>query len=425
MRDAMSKPLNLSRRQFLAAGGAAIAAPMLLPARVFGANERVVTAHVGVGGQGTANLNAFLSKDVAPAAICDVNSLRLAKAVDAVRSKGFACEGYADYRKLLDRKDIDAVVISTPDHWHALGTVHACEAGKDVYCEKPLTLTIAEGRRMVEAARSHQRIVQTGSQQRSDDKFRRACELVRSGAIGEISQVLVGIPGCNFSGPPVPDSAPPAELNYDMWLGPAPLKPYNAKHVHYNFRFFWDYSGGQMTNFGAHHLDIAQWALGMDNSGPISTAGVAEFHPQGWYEVTSSCRITHTYASGAQVIVGQLQDDIPGGCTFIGSKGRIFVTRGKLTSDPPEILERAPQPDDVKLYASKNHHQNFLDCIKSRELPICDVEIGHRSATVCHLGNLAVRLGRKIHWDPVTESIANDAEAQAMTTKEYRAPWVL
>jgi len=211
-------------------------------------------------------------------------------------------------------------------------------------------------------------------------------------------------------------------LNYDLWLGPAPLKPYNAKHVHYNFRFFWDYSGGQMTNFGAHHLDITQWALGMDNSGPISTEGTAEFHPQKWFEVSASCRVTHTYANGVKVIVGQLQNDIPGGCTFIGEQGKLFVTRGKLTCDPADILVRSTE---ANLYHSANHHQNFLDCIQSRELPICDVEIGHRSATVCHLGNLALRLGRKIHWDPATETITNDAEAQSMTSKAYREPWAL
>jgi predicted dehydrogenase len=269
--------LALNRRTFLAAA-TAFAAPYIVPFRAFGANDRIVTAHIGVGGQGTGNLNAFLGKGVSPAAICDVDSERLAKAVKLVTDKGHACEGYDDYRKLLERKDIDAVVISTPDHWHALPTMHACQAGKDVYCEKPLTLTVAEGRRLVQTARTHQRIVQTGSQQRSDDRFRRACEYVRSGRLGKILEVQVALPNCNFSGPPVPDSDPPAALNYDLWLGPAPQRPYNQKHVHYNFRFFWDYSGGQMTNFGAHHIDIAQWGLGMDDSGPVSVEGTAQFH---------------------------------------------------------------------------------------------------------------------------------------------------
>lgn len=416
---------RVSRRQFLAAASATFAAPYIIPARAFGANERVITAHIGVGGQGTSNLNAFMGKGVSPAAIADVDSDHLAKVVKLVTGKGHKCDGYGDYRKLLDRKDIDAVVVSTPDHWHALATIHACQAGKDVYCEKPLSLTIAEGRRMVDVARTEKRIVQTGSQQRSDDRFRQACEYVRNGRIGEIKEVLVGIPGCNFSGPPVADSEPPMELNYDLWLGPASQRSYNAKRVHYLFRFFWDYSGGQMTNFGAHHLDIAQWGLGMDHSGPISTEGTAEFHPEKWYETTMNCRFTHTYANGAKVIVGQLQKDIPGGCTFIGTKGKIFVDRSKIVSTPDDILKE-PLADNVeRLYKSKNHHQNFLDCIKSRELPICDVEIGHRSATVCHLGNIAARLGRKIQWDPVNETIVDDSEAAAMVSRPYRAPWKL
>lgn len=416
---------RVSRRSFLAAATATFAAPYIIPARAFGANERIVTAHIGVGGQGTSNLNAFLGKGVSPAAVADVDSDRVAKAVKTITEKGHKVEGYEDYRKLLERKDIDAVVVSTPDHWHALATIHACQAGKDVYCEKPLSLTIAEGRRMVDVARAEKRIVQTGSQQRSDDRFRQACEYARSGRLGEIKEVLVGLPASNFSGPPVADSEPPKELNYDLWLGPAPHKPYNAKHVHYLFRFFWDYSGGQMTNFGAHHIDIAQWGLGMDHGGPISTEGTAAFHPEKWYETTMECRLTHTYANGTKLIVGQLQKDIPGGCTFIGTKGKIFVDRSKIVSTPGDILKEPLADDAERLYVSKNHHQNFLDCIKSRELPICDVEIGHRSATVCHLGNIAARLGRKIQWDPVNETIVDDAEAAAMVSRPYRAPWKL
>jgi predicted dehydrogenase len=421
----MRQSATVSRRQFLVAATTTLAAPYIIPSRAFGANDRIVTGHIGVGGQGTSNLKAFLSKGVSVAALCDVDSKRLASAMQITKTAGHTTEGYSDYRKLLERKDLDAVVISTPDHWHCLPTIDACLAGKDVYCEKPLSLTISEGRRMVDAARNAKRIVQTGSQQRSDDKFRLACELVRSGRLGEIQEVLVGIPSVNFSGPPVPDSDPPAELNYDMWLGPAPQRPYNVKRVHYNFRFFWDYSGGQMTNFGAHHIDIAQWGLGMDNSGPISTEGTAEFHPEKWYEVTKACRITHTYQSGVKLTVGQEVKDIPQGVTFIGTKGKIQVNRGKLSSDPADIITQALNSGDVHLIASKDHHKNFLECIKSRELPICDVEIGHRSATVCHLGNIVARLGRKIQWDPVAETIVGDEEAKKMLSRPYRTPWQL
>ncbi|MBA4031273.1 MAG: dehydrogenase [Planctomyces sp.] len=416
---------KLSRRTFLAAS-AAFAAPMIIPARAFGANERIVTAHIGIGGQGMGNLNAFMGKGVAPAAIVDVDSKRLAGAIKTVTDKGFKADGYDDYRRVLERKDIDALVVSTPDHWHALPTVHGCQAGKDVYCEKPLTLTIAEGRQMVEAARANNRIVQTGSQQRSDAKFRKACELVRNGKIGKVEKVLVGLAKSNFGGPPVPDSEPPAELNYDMWLGPAPQRPYNTKRVHYNFRFFWDYSGGQMTNWGAHHIDIAHWALGFDHTGPVSTEGTAEFHPEKWFEVSTACRVTHKYGNGVEIVVGQEQKDIPGGTTFIGEKGTLFVNRGVLRGTPAELIEQELSSGDESLYVSANHHKNFLDCIKSRELPICDVEIGHRTATVCHLGNITIRLGRKIQWDPVNEKVlGGDAEAEALVNRPYRAPWSL
>ena len=415
----------LSRRQFLksaAAGSAVIAAPLFIPARAFGANERIVTGHIGVGGQGTGNLKGFLEN---AAAVCDVDSQRVAKAIKLVEEKGRKCEGFGDYRRLLDRSDLDAVVISTPDHWHALPTIHACQAGKDVYVEKPLSLTILEGRKMVEAARDKERIVQTGSQQRSSKEFRTACDLVRSGRIGRFQTVLVGIPGPNHPGEPVPDSDPPANLDYDMWLGPAPWRPYNVKRVHYNFRFFWDYSGGQMTNWGAHHLDIAQWGMGTDDTGPTEIEGTGTFHPKGWHDVTETCRVTYSYPNGVTVILGQGQKDVPTGTTFIGTEGKIYVNRGKLSSTPEEIVKQPLSDGDERLYKSDNHKANFLECIKSRKLPICDVEIGHRSATVCHLGNLAIRVGRKLQWDPVSERFTNDSEANELLSKPYREPWVL
>jgi predicted dehydrogenase len=332
---------------------------------------------------------------------------------------------YGDYRKMLEEKGIDAVVITTPDHWHARMTIDACAAGKDVYCEKPLSLTIAEGRRMVNAAREHKRIVQTGSQQRSSTEFWKACMLVRNGLIGDVKEVLVGIPDPNHPGSIGAAEPVPSELDYDMWLGPAPEKPYHSKRVHYNFRFWWDYSGGQMTNFGAHHLDIAQWGLGMDESGPVACEGTAEFHPQMFHEVTEKCRLTYTYANGIRMTLGQGQKDIPGGTVFIGTKGRVTVNRGKLVTEPVELEKLSLDASEyTQLYRSKDHTKNFLDCMTSRELPICDVEIGHRSATVCHLGNLVARLGRPVKWDPVTESCPGDAEAQAMVDKEYRKPWV-
>ena len=415
----MSTPARLSRRRVLAGASAAVAAPLLLPARVFGAGDRLTFGVIGVNGQGLADLGGV--KDQV-AAVCDVDKNHVARAVDRCGGKA---EGFGDFRKLLERKDLDAVIVATPDHWHALITIQACKAGKDVYCEKPLTLTVVEGRKVVETAREQKRIVQTGSQQRSGKDFRLACELVRNGRLGKIQKVLVGLPGVNFKGPPVPDSEPPAFLDYDFWLGPAPKRPYNEKRVHYNFRFFWDYSGGQMTNFGAHDIDIAQWGLGMDESGPVSIEGTGTFHPEKWFEVPQACRVTHTYASGVQVIVGQGQKDIPGNVTFIGSDGEIHVDRSKITSKPAEIAQQPLKDGDVRLYESRGHMSNFIECVKSRKLPVADAEIGHRSATVCHLGSIAIRTGRKLAWDPKTEQIANDKEASAMLTRIYRAPWTL
>lgn len=419
--------MAISRRRFL---GDSVAAGAILglPASVFrGAfaaetppSEKIRTGHIGVGGQGKGNLKAFLKNAVA---VCEVDSARLAAAASEVEKAGTKPATYADYRKLLESKDIDAVVITTPDHWHALQTIHACEAGKDVYVEKPLSLFITEGRAMVEAARKNKRIVQTGSQQRSAKEFRTACELVRNGALGKLTAIKVGLPGPNWSPPPVADSAPPKELDYNLWLGPAPERPYNTKRVHYLFRFFWDYSGGQQTNFGAHHLDIAQWAMGMDNSGPVSIEGKATFNKDRWFETPETASITYTYASGVPVLCSLGKDGYPGGVTFEGEKGTIYVNRGKIESKPAEILKTPA--GDIKLTVSNNHHTNWLESIKTRKLPICDVEIGHRSATVCHLGNIAVRLGKKITWDPTKEEIVGDSEAAKMVSRPYRAPWKL
>jgi myo-inositol 2-dehydrogenase / D-chiro-inositol 1-dehydrogenase len=425
--------MTLSRRSFLRTAAASVSVggvtyflppfPKARGADTPPPSERIRIASIGIANQGTGNTKIHAKNVVA---VCDVDKRHLANAVKLVESaSGTAPAPEPDYRKVLDRKDVDAVLITVPDHWHALMCVDACNAGKDVYCEKPLTLTIAEGRAIVNAARRNQRIVQTGSQQRSDDRFRRACEYVRSGRLGKIKEVRVGIPGPNWvqrAKKPVPDSDPPTELDFDMWLGPAPKRAYNANRVHYLFRFFWDYSGGQVTNFGAHHLDITQWALGADDSGPTTIEGTATFNPDHWFETPEKCTITYTYANGVKVICGNGEK---GGCTFVGEKGTIFVDRGKITSTPEDVLKEELKDTDVKLYVSKNHHQNWLECVRSRKAPICEAEIGHRSATVCHLGNIAIKTGRKIAWDPVKEQISGDKEAAAMVTKPYRSPWKL
>ncbi|HNQ88565.1 MAG TPA: Gfo/Idh/MocA family oxidoreductase [Verrucomicrobiota bacterium] len=389
-------------------------------------SEAIRVGIIGVGGQGRSNMS---TPTMAPhvVAVCDVDRSHVAEAQKQLKAKtGYDAKGYCpDYRRMLEDKDIDAVLIATPDHWHALPAIHACQAGKDVYVEKPLTLTVHEGWAMVKAARYYKRIVQTGSQQRSwsDQKFRRACEYVRSGRIGDIKTVRVGLPGVNWTkDAAVPDGEPPAELDYPFWLGPAPFRPYNKHRVHYYFRFFWDYSGGQMTNWGAHHLDITQWGLGMDESGPVEIEARAEFDPQKRYEVPSWFEITYTYASGIKVLCGQSHRI---GTTFQGQDGIIYVDRGRLESTVKDALAEPLAADEVQLSVSRDHHKNWFDSIKSRQLPICDVAIGHRSATVCHLGNIAVRTGRRMRWDPAKEQIVGDDALARHLSYEYRKPWEL
>jgi len=433
----MPQSSTYSRRKFLRATrnvavGLGVVGPHIFLNRTKAAtgqnpSEFIRVGFIGVGGQGNSNLQALMNNAVA---VCDVDQTRALSAQQRVeKANGRPCAVFGDYRKMLEDKSIDAVLISTPDHWHTLPAVHACEAGKDVYCEKPLTLFIEEGRVLVDTVRRTKRVFQTGSQQRSEAKFRKGCEYVRSGRLGKIKTVKVGLPGVNYldqAKPPlVPDSKPPAGLDYDMWLGPAPLRPYNKNHVMYLFRFFWDYSGGQMTNWGAHHLDITQWGLGMDQSGPIEIEGTAVYNAEGYYETPQTFDATYKYADGTIVYCSIGTGKYRGGTTFEGERGSIHVTRGSVESTPEKILEEPLDDKSVRLYVSNQHHQNWLDCIKSRKDPICNVEVGHRSATVCHLGNIAIRTGKKVHWDPVKEQIVGDAELAKWTTRPYRAPWQL
>ena len=393
-------------------------------------SERIRIGMIGVGNQGGPknNMKLFLKNIVA---LCDLDQNYLSEAASFLEKESSAKAMMTDdYRRLLDSKDIDAVVITVPDQWHALMTIDACNAGKDVYCEKPLTLVVSEGRPMIHAARRNKRVVQTGSIQRSGDEFKLAVDLVRNGIVGTIKAVNVTLPCPNWiakAGTPVPDSPPPEGFDFNRWLGPAPLRPYNKNRVHYLFRFFWDYSGGQQTNFGAHHLDIAQWGLGMDKGGPIAVEGTAVFNPDGWYETPDTTEINYEYANDVKMTVRQKQDVKPGGygTEFIGDKGSLFVYRGGITTTPNELLRRVELPTFTGSQASISHVQDFLDCIKTRKHPVADVEIGHRSAVVCHLGNIAVRTKKKINWDPLTETIIGDVEASKWLTKEYRKPWKL
>ena len=422
---------QLNRRQFLKlTSTAALTGPLLLhsagaaPATK-GPNDRITLGFIGTGTQGRGLLNNFLATpDTQVLAVCDVDTARRdhhRKIADEFYSaKGNkeyqGCTGYKDFQELLARKDIDAVVIAVPDHWHAFVAIAACKAGKDVYCEKPLSLTIHEARAMVKAARKYNRVFQTGSMQRSSSEFRKACELVRNGRIGKVKRVIVDV-----GGPSVPCDLPeePMEpgLNWDLWLGPAPLRPYNSvlspRGVHTNFpdwRNYREYSGGGMTDWGAHHFDIAQWGLGMDESGPV------EIIPPEDPKATRGVR--YLYANGVEMIHGD-----SGGVLFIGTEGKILVNRGKFEATPASLAEE-PLPDNaIRLYNSYSHTKNFLDCIRSRKKPICDVEIGCRSVTVCLLGNLAYWHHRRLRWDPAKEQFIGDKEANEWLDRPKRGPW--
>jgi predicted dehydrogenase len=429
MRTAMQHELN--RRHFLKLTAVStFTAPLLLhsagaaQARK-GPNDRITLAVIGTGTQGRGLLNNFLAQpDTQVVAVCDVDTTRREHhqkvANDFYSIKGDkeykGCTAYKEFGDVLARKDIDAVVIAVPDHWHAYIAIAACKAGKDVYCEKPLSLTIHEARQMVKAARKYDRVFQTGSMQRSSKEFLKACELVRNGRIGKVKQVIVDV------GPPsvpcdLPEETMEPGLNWDLWLGPAPMRPYNSVlsprgvHTHFpNWRNYREYSGGMMTDWGAHHFDIAQWGLGMDDSGPV------EIIPPADPKATRGVR--YLYANGVEMIHGD-----SGGVLFIGTEGKILVNRGKFEATPAALGEE-PLPDNaIRLYKSYSHTKDFLDCMRSRKKPLCDVEIGCRSVTVCHLGNLAYWNNRHLRWDPVKEQFIGDEEANKWLDRPKRGSW--
>jgi predicted dehydrogenase len=400
----------------------AFAIPTIVPSSVFGAaapSERITIGCIGVGNMGSSDLKAFKGNaNSQVVAVCEVDAQRLAEARELAGIG--ASSGYKDFRELLARSDIDAVTVVTPDHWHVPISIAAVRAGKDVYCEKPLTLTILEGRQLVNEVRRYGRILQTGSQQRSSDNFRKACELVRNGYIGDVKTVIVGLPDNNRTCEPTWKPQPvPEGLDYDFWLGPAEWAPYHKQRCHYEFRFLLDYSGGQVTNWGAHHLDIAQWGLGMDNSGPVQIVGEGEFPKTGLFTTATRVHFEATYATGTKLICKT------GGSNtrFEGTKGWVDVKRGGLKTEPESLATQVIGPQEIHLYDSKNHHQNFLDCVRSRQTPIADVEIGHRTSTLCHLGNIAMLLKRPLKWDPVKEEFLGDDVANRMRWRPRRAPW--
>ena len=426
-----------SRRGFLKSLGAMAAATGLpgwyveecLAAPPESTKDPLRLGLIGCGGQGrgdagnAARFGKFL-------AVCDVDAAHVADA-----KKQFpGTEGYSDFRKLLDRKDIDAVICGTVDHWHTLVSIAAMKAGKDIYCEKPLTLTIDEGKHLVKVQKETGRILQTGTQQRSDVYFRLACDLVRNERIGKLEKVEVWLPAGLRQGPfakrPVP-----AGFNYDFWLGQTAKVDYVKERTHFSFRYWWEYSGGTMTDWGAHHNDIALWAIDPPEGGPVSVEGkqLIEMIPRG-FTAASEYEVRYTYANGVvhdcrsttgSEWHGGVKDASKQqhGIKFIGSDGWIWVTRGEIKASDRDLLAQKLPAGAKRVYESRDHMGNFVDCVRTRKPTICPAEVGHRSASMCHLGVTSIRLGRKLRWNPLKEEYVGDAEANSYVARPMRKPF--
>jgi len=423
--------MRWSRRRFLKASALAAATPTVLASHVLGAggtapSNRITMGFIGIGKQGGYHLRRLVKNgEVRILGICEVYKKFRDMAVDLVNTTygSSDCKGYVDYRKMLARDDIQAVLIAVPDHWHALCAIEAARRGKDIYCEKPLSLTIRGANLMTEAVRRYGSVFQTGSQQRSSGEFRQACELVRNGRIGRIKSVHVNVGGpskpCDLPGEPTPDG-----LDWDRWLGPAPLRPFNAilrpphNKSYPNWRAYREYSGGGMTDFGAHHFDIAQWGLGKDGTEPVAIYPPGTKHPK---------MLTYVYADGTPMYKGSQTDDgrKVNRILFTGEKGWVEVDRGYLKTEPESLRTVKAGPNDVHLYRSPGHHRDWLQCIRTRKRPICDVAIGASSATVCHLGNIAYWLKRPLKWNPKKQDFVGDREASRWVDRPRRAPYTL
>ena len=433
---------TLSRRTFLQTP--AILAGGLLNPYVFTANAEEKTKpsskndRFGIGAIGMKYQGTVIAKKAVEhgdvVAIADVDREIGEKAVAEFGGKARL---YEDYRKLLDRKDVDVVTIGTPDHWHTKMIVDACRAGKDIYAEKPLTLPVDEGHAICRVVKETGRVVQVGTWQRSDSRFRLACEMVRQGRIGKLRRVVV-TSGANPTGGPFKIETPPPNLNWDMWQGQTPNVPYIKERCHYTFRWWYEYSGGQMTDWGAHIVDIAQWGMGADFSGPVEIDGQADTLPNDplSYNVPPKFKVKMLYAGDVELL---FECEGRAGVMFEGDGGRLFVNRGTVSGKPGEELADNPLPaEKYKLYAHDNlsrpprsgkldaiinHMGNFFDCVKSRQTPISDVVSQHRSVSACHLGNISVRLRRKLRWDPAKEQFVGDDEANRWLKRPQRKPY--
>ncbi len=433
-------PRGINRRQFLKSFSAlavsALGFPSIVPASVLGQSgttapsNRIVMAGIGFGMQGIPNMRNFLSKDTVQwVAVCDIDEKALFRARDIVNRKygNMDCTVYGDFRDLINRKDIDAVSIAVPDHWHAILSIESARAGFDIFGEKPFSHSLIEGRAMCDAVERYDRIWQTGSWQRSVDNFHFACELVRNGRIGKITSVEVGLPsghtdfagtfGLETLGPP------PENLDYDFWVGPAPFIPYCPARVHKNWRWNMDFGGGQLMDWIGHHVDIAHWGLGFDETGPVEIEGWGDFPETGIYNSPTRFFLRAKYADGTPMIIAGGHPEIRRGTKWIGEFGWVWCNRGGLETYPSHFIKEYIGPEENRLYKSRDHFQNFLDCVVSRRKTIAPSEVAHRSASVGHLGVIAMEVGRKVRFDPESESILGDPEAERLLSRAYRSPW--
>ncbi len=433
----ISNPAGVSRRQFLAAAGAAIAVPTLIPSRVLGQHApsgRVALGVVGWGMQGPGNTDQFLNiKDCQVVAACDLDQTHLDQAVGTINRKygNQDCKAYHDYRELMARDDIDAVMLAVPDHWHMLVATEAANHKKDIYGEKPLARTIAEQQAIVKSVHDNGRIWQTGSWQRSVANFHKGAEIVRNGLIGKITRVEVGLPsGHNdFAGTKDKMSVtqPPATFDYETWIGPSKMMLYIEGRVHRNWRWNYNTGGGQLLDWIGHHCDIAHWGMDFDNNGPSVIEAQGEFPPvDAVWNTCTRYRSELKYPNDITMIIAGGHSDIRSGTKWIGTEGWVWVDRGGFESSNPEWKDFKHLPEElrkVKLYQSDNHQRNFIDCVKSRQPTITPVDTAHHSAIPGHLTLISMLVGRKLNWDVQSERILDDPEASELLTREYRPPY--
>lgn len=425
---------SITRRSFLGAAGLGLAGPLLLPARARGANERITLGLIGSGSRGThVMMDGFIAnKEVSVLAVCDVMQERREKAAalvdDFYEQKG--CAQYADFREVLARDDIDAVIIAPQDHWHAVMATMAAKAGKDMYCEKPLGVSVKECQAVRDAARRHKVVFQTGTQQRSDKNFRRACELARSGLLGTIHTIEVAVPGPHYlpkyDGSPEPQPVP-AGLDWEMFCGPAPLTHYNPGRMDWpDWYLIWDYCAGFIVNWGVHHLDVALWGCPRLMTQPFELTCTADYRTKGFSDNINGWQAEFVYPDGLRMQYSDTDHPYRQGCCFRGDAGWVHVNRKGIEAEPASLLE-APLPDGAeRLYESAHHARDFIQAVKSRKDPVSTVEAGCQASYLGMLGDIAARLNRKVRWDPVAERfLDDDEEASKMLQRPLRAPWAI